>query len=70
MHHRHIVREARANLRPEFVDNHKLYANNVLKLQLNRNQLAHDIDQLRDLRDGKKVRHSESQLGMGLEFVP
>jgi hypothetical protein len=55
MHHRHMVREARQNLRREIVDNHKLYANNVLKLQLNRNRLSHDIEQLRELRDGRKL---------------
>jgi hypothetical protein len=55
MHHRHLVREARQDLRREMVDNRKLYANNVLKLQLNRSQLAHDIDQLRELRDGRKL---------------
>ena len=55
MHHRHMVREARQSLRREIVDNHKLYANNVLKLQLNRSQLSHDIDQLRELRDGRKL---------------
>jgi hypothetical protein len=54
MHHRHLVREARANLQGEIVENRKLYAVNVLKLQLNRNQLAHDIEQLRELRDGGK----------------
>ena len=55
MHHRHLVREARQSLRRETVDNHKLYANNVLKLQLNRSQLSHDIEQLRELRDGRKL---------------
>lgn len=57
MHHRHMVREARDNLRREIVENHKFYANNVPKLQLNRNQLAHDIDPLRELRDGQKLDH-------------
>jgi hypothetical protein len=55
MHHRHLVRQADASLRREIGDNRKLYAINVLKLQLNRNQLAHDIDQLRELRDGRKL---------------
>jgi hypothetical protein len=55
MHHRHLVREARANLQGEIVENRKLYAINVLKLQLNRSQLAHDIEQLRELRDGRKL---------------
>jgi hypothetical protein len=55
MHHRHLVRAARANLQGEVAENRKLYAINVLKLQLNRNQLAHDIEQLRELRDGRKL---------------
>jgi hypothetical protein len=59
MHHRHLVREARANLQAEMVENRKLYAINVLKLQLNRNQLAHDIEQLRELRDGRKLDNAD-----------
>jgi hypothetical protein len=59
MHHRHLVREARANLQGEIVENRKLYAVNVLKLQLNRNQLAHDIELLRELRDGRKLDNAD-----------
>ena len=66
MHHRHMVREARQSLRREIVDNHKLYANNVLKLQLNRSQLSHDIDQLRELRDGRKL--DSANLGWGWDW--
>lgn len=57
MHHRHLVCDARENLRREIEGNHKLYAENVRALQLNRDQLAHDIDQLRDLRESKKLEH-------------
>jgi hypothetical protein len=53
MHNRHLVREARENLRSEIENNHQLYAENARKVQLNRIQLAHDLDQLRALRDGK-----------------
>jgi hypothetical protein len=56
MHHRHLVRVARENLRMEITSNHHLYADNARNLQENREQLARDIDQLRDLRDGKKVQ--------------
>src|ERR1700733_4938843 len=66
MHHRHMVHEARQSLRREIVDNHKLYANNVLKLQLNRSQLSHDIDQLRELRDGRKL--DSANLGWGWDW--
>jgi hypothetical protein len=55
IHHRHLVRDARENLRREIEANHRLYAENVRDLRLNRNQLARDIDQLRELRDGKKL---------------
>jgi hypothetical protein len=55
LHHRHLVRDARQNLRREIAANHALYADNVRNLKINRDQLARDIEQLRDLRDGKKV---------------
>jgi hypothetical protein len=55
MHHRHLVREARANLRSEIEINHQFYAKNAQELQMNRIQLAHDLDQLRELRDGKQL---------------
>ena len=56
-HHRHLVRDAHENLRREIELNHKVYANNVRDLRLNRNQLARDIDQLRELRTGKKLEN-------------
>jgi hypothetical protein len=56
-HHRHLVRDAHENLRREIERNHKVYANNVRDLRLNRNQLARDIDQLRELRNGKKLEN-------------
>lgn len=55
LHHRHLVRDARLNLRREMAANHVLYADNARRLKINREQLARDIDQLRDLRDGKKL---------------
>lgn len=55
MHHRHLVREARVNLRSEIDINHQFYAKNVRELQLNRIQLTHDLDQLRVLRGGKQL---------------
>jgi hypothetical protein len=54
LHHRHLVRDARQNLRHEIEENHKVYAENSATLQKNRDQLARDIDLLRDLRSGKK----------------
>jgi hypothetical protein len=55
VHHRHLVRDARENLRREIQNNHQRYAENVRNLDKNRRQLARDIDQLRDLRGGKAV---------------
>jgi hypothetical protein len=55
VHHRHLVREARVNLRSEIEINHQFYAKNARELQLNRIQLTHDLEQLRVLRDGKQL---------------
>jgi hypothetical protein len=55
LHHRHLVREARDNLRLEMQINRKHFAENVQNLEKNRRQLAHDIDVLRDLRSGKPI---------------
>ena len=55
LHHRHLVREARENLRREIQINREHYAENVQTLEKNRRQLARDIDQLRDLRSGKPI---------------
>jgi hypothetical protein len=55
LHHRHLVRDARENLRREIQINRKRYAENVHNLDKNRRQLARDIDELRDLRSGKSI---------------
>jgi hypothetical protein len=55
LHHRHLVREARDNLRREMQINRNHFAENVQYLEKNRRQLAHDIDVLRDLRGGKPI---------------
>jgi len=55
LHHRHLVTEARENLRREIQINRKRYAENVQNIEKNRRQLAHDIDQLRELRSGKAI---------------
>ncbi|MEO7208281.1 MAG: hypothetical protein ABI356_01680 [Steroidobacteraceae bacterium] len=67
LHHRHLDSDARENLRHEIQNNHKRYAENAQNLQKNRRQLAHDIDQLRDLRGGKAIDSAE--LGLGLEWL-
>jgi aryl-alcohol dehydrogenase-like predicted oxidoreductase len=59
IHHRHLVRDAHKNLRQEIQANHAQYARNLRDLQHNRDQLTRDIDQLRQLRDGKPPAHSD-----------
>jgi hypothetical protein len=59
MHHRHLVRDARENLRSEIEQNHQLYAKNARELELNRIQLAHNLAQLRELRDGKQLPNTK-----------
>jgi hypothetical protein len=54
IHHWNLVRGAHVNLQREIAANHALYADNARNIRENRNQLARDIDQLRQLRDGKK----------------
>jgi len=58
IHHRHLVRDARVNLRQEIQINLKRYAENVQTLEKNRRQLTQDIDQLRNLRSGKPIDKS------------
>lgn len=55
LHHRHLVREARENLRREIQINRNHYAENVQTIEKNRRQLARDLDLLRDLRSGKPI---------------
>jgi hypothetical protein len=55
MHHRHLVRDARVNLRREVAANQLQYAANVRRLQDNREQLKRDIEQLHQLRSGRSV---------------
>jgi hypothetical protein len=57
LQHRHLVRDARENLRREIEVNHRRYSENAPELRRNRNQLARDLDQLRELRDGKKLEN-------------
>jgi hypothetical protein len=66
LHHRHLVRDARENLRHEIENNHQRYAENVRNLDKNRRQLAQDIDQLRDLRSGKAI--DKSALAWGWDW--
>jgi hypothetical protein len=55
LHHRHLVRDAHENLHREITTNHQQYETNVKWVAENRQQLAHNIELLRDLRKGKKL---------------
>ena len=66
LHHRHLVREARENLRREMQINREHYAENIQSIEKNRRQLAHDIDALRDLRSGKVIE--KNALGWGWDW--
>ena len=59
LHHRHLVRDAHTNLRQEIEANHALYARNLREIEQNREQLMRDLDQLRQLRDGKVPEHPD-----------
>jgi hypothetical protein len=59
IHHRHLVRDAHNGLQQEIQANHALYATNLRRLEENRVQLQRDIDQLRQLRDGKIPDHAD-----------
>jgi hypothetical protein len=61
LHHRHMVKEANANLRREIAENHTLYTENLRSLQTKLVQLEQDMDQLRDLRAGKTPQHFDLQ---------
>jgi len=67
LHHRHLVREARENLRREIQINREHYAENMQTLEKNRRQLARNIDLLRDLRSGKPIEKTAwSGIGTGM----
>jgi hypothetical protein len=55
VHHRHLVRDARQNLRREIGDNHQLYSMNAKWIAENRDQLGRNMELLRELRKGKPL---------------
>jgi hypothetical protein len=61
LHHRHMVKEARANLRREIVENQRLYTENLHSVQTQLLQLEQNIEQLRELRAGKTPEHFDLQ---------
>ena len=61
LHHRHMVKDARANLRREIAENHALYTKNLQDLQAELVRLEQNIAQLRDLRAGKTPEKFELQ---------
>jgi hypothetical protein len=55
LHHRHLVRDARENLHREITANRQQFAVNAKWIVENREQLARNIQLLRDLRKGKQL---------------
>ena len=55
LHHRHLVRDARDNLHREITANRQQYSMNAKWVAENRDQLARNIELLRELRKGKKL---------------
>ena len=66
LHHRHLVNEARENLRREIQINRKRYAENIQNIEKNRRQLQQNIEQLKDLRSGKPI--DKNSLGWGWDW--
>src|ERR1700721_4830355 len=56
LHHRHLVREARENLRREIQINRNHYAENVQTIKKNRRQLARALDRLGAWRSGSPFK--------------
>jgi hypothetical protein len=57
LHHRHMVTEARTNLRREMVENQRLYTQNLGYVHTELVILEQNIEQLRELRAGKTPEH-------------
>jgi len=54
LHHRNLVHDAQRNLHQEIAANRAQYETNARWVQENREQLEHDIQQLRAMRSGKQ----------------
>ncbi|HEX3915097.1 MAG TPA: hypothetical protein VHW71_16480 [Steroidobacteraceae bacterium] len=64
LHHRHLVRDARENLREEIQNNLKRSAENIQFLEKNRQQVARSIDLLKELGGGKTIDKTLLAWGM------
>src|ERR1700743_3276180 len=54
VHHRHVVREARENIRQEIEDNHESAQKDLVSLQQDMDRIKANIDTLHRLRDNPK----------------
>jgi hypothetical protein len=61
IHHRHLVREARASIRREIEENRKLAAEDLINVQQDQARIEKDIQQLVALRDGAKLDRATLQ---------
>jgi len=57
LHHRHLVKEARASIRREIEENRKLAAANLISVQQDQERIEKDIQALIALRGGAKLEH-------------
>ena len=67
VHHRNLVREARANIHQELEDNHKSAVENIVDLDQNMDRVKADIRTINDLRLRRPGRHSLTDT---MEFSP
>jgi len=57
LHHRHLVKEARASIRREIEENRKLAAADLISVQQDQERIEKDIQALIALRGGAKLEH-------------
>jgi hypothetical protein len=64
LHHRHLVREARASIRREIEENRKFAAVDLINVQQDRERIEKDIQALIALRGGAKLEHASLQYSL------
>jgi len=66
LHHRHIVREARENIRQEIEDNHTAARNDLVLIQQDIDRINADLDTIHQLR--KQPKNFKGSLTYKMEF--
>ncbi len=65
LHYRHLVKDARENLRREIKENREVYAENMKNLEADREHLVQNIEQLREIRAGRPPEHIDMHWKFG-----